>query len=121
MSVILEQSLPWSLVLLTVLGPVIKVPIPLHSPQFSGLYIVSFLVITVGFVMFNAVPTYAPLPDPGSGQEESDDLASADERRPRKESATSDLPQEGAGQEEGTEACTSRCAVTYVTESSTKL
>ncbi|XP_048839232.1 solute carrier family 35 member F2-like isoform X2 [Brienomyrus brachyistius] len=27
---------------------------------FSALYIVSFVVITVGFVMFNAVPTFAP-------------------------------------------------------------
>ncbi|XP_023151276.2 solute carrier family 35 member F2-like [Amphiprion ocellaris] len=30
---------------------------------FSALYIVSFVVITVGFVMFNAVPTYSALPE----------------------------------------------------------
>ncbi|CAL8364628.1 unnamed protein product [Lota lota] len=29
---------------------------------FSGLYIVSFVVITLGFIMFNAVPTYTPIP-----------------------------------------------------------
>lgn len=34
--------------------------------QFSGLYIVSFVVITVGFVMFNSVPTYTPIPDSDS-------------------------------------------------------
>ncbi|KAJ3589040.1 hypothetical protein NHX12_009888 [Muraenolepis orangiensis] len=33
---------------------------------FSGLYIVSFIVITLGFVMFNAVPTYALVPDSDS-------------------------------------------------------
>ncbi len=27
-------------------------------PQFSGLYIVSFVVITLGFIMFNILPTY---------------------------------------------------------------
>lgn len=31
--------------------------------QFSALYIVSFVIITVGFIMFNAVPTYTPLTD----------------------------------------------------------
>ncbi|XP_029956069.1 solute carrier family 35 member F2 [Salarias fasciatus] len=30
---------------------------------FSALYIVSFVVISVGFVMFNAVPTYSALPE----------------------------------------------------------
>ncbi|XP_078142750.1 solute carrier family 35 member F2-like [Centroberyx gerrardi] len=30
---------------------------------FSGLYIISFVVITVGFVMFNAVPTHSPAND----------------------------------------------------------
>ncbi|XP_028277385.1 solute carrier family 35 member F2-like [Parambassis ranga] len=30
---------------------------------FSALYIISFVVITVGFVMFNAVPTYSALPE----------------------------------------------------------
>ncbi|XP_068571720.1 solute carrier family 35 member F2-like [Cebidichthys violaceus] len=33
---------------------------------FSTLYIVSFVVITVGFIMFNAVPTYSALPESGS-------------------------------------------------------
>ncbi|KAJ8267015.1 hypothetical protein GJAV_G00137320 [Gymnothorax javanicus] len=32
---------------------------------FSGLYIVSFLVITVGFVVFNAVPSSAAIPEAG--------------------------------------------------------
>lgn len=35
--------------------------------SFSALYIISFVVITVGFVMFNAVPIYSALPESGSG------------------------------------------------------
>ncbi|KAM9333504.1 solute carrier family 35 member F2-like [Pholidichthys leucotaenia] len=35
----------------------------LFKYSFSVLYIVSFVVITVGFIMFNAVPTYSPLPE----------------------------------------------------------
>lgn len=35
----------------------------MSPPQFSALYIISFVVITVGFVMFNAVPTYSALPE----------------------------------------------------------
>uniref|UniRef100_A0A669B1S1 Solute carrier family 35 member F2 n=2 Tax=Oreochromis niloticus TaxID=8128 RepID=A0A669B1S1_ORENI len=31
--------------------------------KFSALYIISFVVITVGFIMFNAVPTYSALPE----------------------------------------------------------
>ncbi|KAG9265584.1 solute carrier family 35 member F2 [Astyanax mexicanus] len=34
----------------------------LFDLKFSGLYIVSFVVITVGFIMFNVVPTYTPDP-----------------------------------------------------------
>lgn len=30
----------------------------LLSSQFTGLYIVSFVVITLGFILFNVVPTY---------------------------------------------------------------
>lgn len=39
-------------------------------PQFSTLYIVSFIVITVGFIMFNAVPTYTALPGSSSSEED---------------------------------------------------
>ncbi|CAJ1063381.1 solute carrier family 35 member F2 [Xyrichtys novacula] len=44
---------------------------------FSTLYIISFVVITVGFIMFNAVPTYSALPDSGSSDDEdpTDDAA----------------------------------------------
>lgn len=35
--------------------------------QFSSLYIVSFVVITLGFVLFNAVPTCSPLTESGDG------------------------------------------------------
>ncbi|XP_032432107.1 solute carrier family 35 member F2-like [Xiphophorus hellerii] len=38
----------------------------LFSYQFSVLYIVSFIIITVGFIMFNAVPTLSAVPD-GAG------------------------------------------------------
>ncbi|XP_010869126.2 solute carrier family 35 member F2 [Esox lucius] len=41
---------------------------------FSGLYIVSFVVITVGFVMFNAMPTYTPVPELTSIGEEFEEL-----------------------------------------------
>lgn len=58
-------------------------------PQFSTLYIISFVVITLGFVMFNAVPTYSALPDSGeddpaeasgerTAESSSDHLLSAD-------------------------------------------
>ncbi|KAL0994631.1 hypothetical protein UPYG_G00125130 [Umbra pygmaea] len=40
--------------------------------SFSGLYIVSFVVITVGFVMFNAMSTYSPGPGSASSAEELD-------------------------------------------------
>lgn len=36
---------------------------PCRVSQFSALYIISFVVITVGFIMFNAVPTYSALPE----------------------------------------------------------
>lgn len=39
--------------------------------QFSVLYIVSFFIITVGFIMFNAVPTLSAVPD-GAGQQAPD-------------------------------------------------
>ncbi|XP_070699859.1 solute carrier family 35 member F2 [Pempheris klunzingeri] len=37
---------------------------------FSTLYIISFVVITVGFVLFNAVPTYSALPESGSSEDD---------------------------------------------------
>lgn len=39
-------------------------------PQFSTLYIISFVVITLGFIMFNAVPTYSALPESGSSEDD---------------------------------------------------
>ncbi|KAM3600777.1 uncharacterized protein V6R79_002431 [Siganus canaliculatus] len=42
----------------------------LFSYKFSTLYIISFVVITVGFVIFNAVPTYSALPETGSIEED---------------------------------------------------
>lgn len=36
--------------------------------KFSVLYMVSFVVITVGFVLFNAVPTYSALPEDPAGE-----------------------------------------------------
>ncbi|XP_070838887.1 solute carrier family 35 member F2 [Chaetodon trifascialis] len=44
---------------------------------FSTLYIISFVVITLGFVMFNAVPTYSALPESGSIEDDAAE-ASAD-------------------------------------------
>lgn len=41
----------------------------LFGYTFSTLYIVSFIVITVGFIMFNAVPTYTALPGSSSSEE----------------------------------------------------
>lgn len=66
-------------------------------PQFSTLYIISFVVITFGFVMFNVVPTYSALPgssssedDPneGSAESSSDHLVSADGDPRRSETLT---------------------------------
>lgn len=42
---------------------------------FSTLYIISFVVITVGFVMFNAVPTYSVLPESGSNEDDPTDAS----------------------------------------------
>ncbi|XP_029374620.1 solute carrier family 35 member F2-like [Echeneis naucrates] len=58
---------------------------------FSALYIVSFVVITVGFVLFNAVPTYTALPedDPTDPVESSSDrLLEPDGDAPRNETLT---------------------------------
>ncbi|KAM4727448.1 solute carrier family 35 member F2 isoform 2-T2 [Anableps anableps] len=46
----------------------------LFSYKFSVLYIVSFVIITVGFIMFNAIPTYSAAPD-AAGQEAADPAA----------------------------------------------
>ncbi|XP_073335918.1 solute carrier family 35 member F2-like [Pagrus major] len=48
----------------------------LFKYMFSTLYIISFVVITLGFVMFNAVPTYSALPESGE-----DDPAEASAER----------------------------------------
>uniref|UniRef100_A0A8C6TBF7 Solute carrier family 35 member F2 n=1 Tax=Neogobius melanostomus TaxID=47308 RepID=A0A8C6TBF7_9GOBI len=42
--------------------------------NFSALYVVSFVVIIVGFVMFNAVPTYSALPEGGPDDEEAPEV-----------------------------------------------
>ncbi|TKS83213.1 Solute carrier family 35 member F2 [Collichthys lucidus] len=68
---------------------------------FSTLYIISFVVITLGFVMFNAVPTYSALPESGSSdgdpaeasadptaESSSDHLLSADRETQRTETLT---------------------------------
>ncbi|XP_038565355.1 solute carrier family 35 member F2-like isoform X1 [Micropterus salmoides] len=46
----------------------------LFQYTFSTLYIVSFVVITVGFVMFNTVPTYSALPESSSSEEDADEV-----------------------------------------------
>lgn len=64
--------------------------------QFSALYMVSFVVITVGFIMFNAVPTYSVLPeepteasdDPGAQSSSDQLLLSADNDTQRTETLT---------------------------------
>lgn len=38
--------------------------------KFSTLYTISFVIITLGFIMFNAVPTYSALPDSNSTDDE---------------------------------------------------
>lgn len=61
---------------------------------FSTLYIFSFLVITVGFVMFNAAPTYSALAESGSGSDEDDGGANltAESSSDRRMSAGGDTP-----------------------------
>ncbi|XP_040907504.1 solute carrier family 35 member F2 [Toxotes jaculatrix] len=68
----------------------------LFQYTFSALYIISFVVITVGFIMFNAVPTYTALPedDPAEvfsdrpAESSSDHLLAADRDTPRTETLT---------------------------------
>ncbi|XP_056140211.1 solute carrier family 35 member F2 [Lampris incognitus] len=45
----------------------------LFNYTFSSLYVISFVIITVGFVMFNAVPTYIPITESHTGNEDFDD------------------------------------------------
>uniref|UniRef100_A0A3Q4BI73 Uncharacterized protein n=1 Tax=Mola mola TaxID=94237 RepID=A0A3Q4BI73_MOLML len=47
----------------------------LFGYTFSTLYIISFVVITSGFIMFNAVPTYLALPGSSSSDNDDDDVA----------------------------------------------
>ncbi|XP_035033645.1 solute carrier family 35 member F2 [Hippoglossus stenolepis] len=60
--------------------------------KFSLLYIISFVVITVGFIMFNAAPTYTALPedDPADQPAESpsDQLLASDTDSERNETIT---------------------------------
>ncbi|XP_035482869.1 solute carrier family 35 member F2-like [Scophthalmus maximus] len=61
--------------------------------KFSALYIISFVVITVGFIMFNTVPTYTALPegepaDDCPAESPSDRLLPADGDAPRSETLT---------------------------------
>ncbi|KAI4790594.1 hypothetical protein KUCAC02_034529, partial [Chaenocephalus aceratus] len=48
--------------------------------SFSTLYIISFVVIMVGFVMFNAIPTYTALPGSGSNEENPPEEESSSDR-----------------------------------------
>nr|XP_040037134.1 solute carrier family 35 member F2 isoform X1 [Gasterosteus aculeatus aculeatus] len=59
---------------------------------FSTLYIVSFLVITVGFVMFNAAPTYSALPESGSDEDDGGADLTAESSSDRRMSAGGDTP-----------------------------
>ncbi|KAM9348989.1 solute carrier family 35 member F2 [Symphorus nematophorus] len=47
----------------------------LFQYTFSTLYIVSFVVITLGFVLFNAVPTYSALPESSNSEDDPADPA----------------------------------------------
>ncbi|XP_061754915.1 solute carrier family 35 member F2-like [Nerophis ophidion] len=47
---------------------------------FSGLYIMAFLFIMVGFVTFNAIPTYAPQPEPDTVDPSDQEAQSASDR-----------------------------------------
>lgn len=68
----------------------------MSDPQFSVLYIISFVVITVGFIMFNALPTYSALPEDDPAEVLADDtpegsshhLLAADEDAERAEPLT---------------------------------
>ncbi|XP_074528674.1 solute carrier family 35 member F2 [Halichoeres trimaculatus] len=46
--------------------------------KFSTLYSVSFVIITLGFIMFNAVPTYSAIPDSDSTDDEDPDEGPAE-------------------------------------------
>ncbi|XP_036379118.1 solute carrier family 35 member F2-like [Megalops cyprinoides] len=69
---------------------------------FSGLYIVSFVVITVGFIMFNAVPTFTPVPAAESNEGGSE--SPTDEDDGEKPESALELPSDESQQEEGAES-----------------
>ncbi|XP_035290318.1 solute carrier family 35 member F2-like isoform X1 [Anguilla anguilla] len=67
--------------------------------SFSGLYIVSFVVITAGFVIFNAVPTLTPVP--ASGPSEGEPESPSVEEDAVSHGAKLDVPSENDEQEGG--------------------
>lgn len=67
------------------------------SPQFSLLYIISFVVVTAGFVMFNVVPTSSASPENAAEEaadgtaESSLDLLQAEDTRGREAGVSVDV------------------------------
>ncbi|KAM6969960.1 solute carrier family 35 member F2 [Aplochiton taeniatus] len=86
--------------------------------SFSSLYVLSFVVITVGFIMFNAVPTTTPMPDSNGMHEDLDSPAVLTEQDQQTvETTPYMLPMEPAA----TQPCIASCAGNYGTEHGTKL
>lgn len=83
-------------------------------PQFSVLYIVSFVVITVGFILFNVIPTYTPDP-PEATESAYQSVATAEFTQGDGEAAVD--WQKDAQQREKcghTEPCATLCTLKYV-------
>lgn len=79
--------------------------------QFSVLYIVSFVVITIGFILFNIIPTYTPAPCDAT-ESAYQSVATAEVVQGDGETAL-DCQQDGQQEEKcgHTEPCTTLCAL----------
>lgn len=87
---------------------------------FSSLYVLSFVVITVGFIMFNAVPTATPTPDYNSTHEDFDCPAVLTEQDQQTAETTPHVLPIETPLQHVTQPCLSDCAVHYGTERCTK-
>lgn len=82
--------------------------------QFSSLYIVSFVIISVGFILFNVIPTYTP--DPRETTESSYQSVSTAEVGQKDGETALDWQHDGQqGEKCGhTEPCSTLCTLKYV-------
>ncbi|MCI4386619.1 hypothetical protein PGIGA_G00064630 [Pangasianodon gigas] len=82
--------------------------------KFSVLYIVSFVMITIGFILFNVIPTYTP--DPHDATESAYQSVATAEVVQEDGETTLDWKQDGQQEEKcgHTEPCTTVCTLKYM-------